>query len=145
LCAYTTLFRSGISLGTPAYMAPEQAAGDPATDHRADLYAWGVMAYELLAGRHPFAGRTSPHALVLAHLSEPPPPLPATVAPALAALVLSCLAKAPDERLSSAGAILAGLDAARDDAVRESGRAAALPTGAVVLRTLAVYAFAVAL
>src|SRR5690606_255994 len=91
------LTQVGISLGTPAYMAPEQAAGDPATGPRADLCAWGVMAYELLAGRHRFAGRTSPHAVVLAHLSEPPPPLPATVAPALADLVLSCLAKAPDE------------------------------------------------
>ena len=53
-----TLTEAGISLGTPAYMAPEQAVGD-AVDHRADLYAWGVMAYELLAGEHPFAGKTS--------------------------------------------------------------------------------------
>ena len=48
----------GMSLGTPAYMAPEQAAGDE-VDHRADIYAWGVMAYELLAARHPFANRTT--------------------------------------------------------------------------------------
>ncbi|CAA9361037.1 MAG: hypothetical protein AVDCRST_MAG40-3481, partial [uncultured Gemmatimonadaceae bacterium] len=53
------LTQVGTPLGTPAYMAPEQAAGDPATDHRADLYAWGVVAYELLAGRHPFAGKAS--------------------------------------------------------------------------------------
>ena len=49
----------GVSLGTPAYMAPEQAAGEPDVDHRADLYAWGVVAYELLAGRHPFAGKST--------------------------------------------------------------------------------------
>src|SRR5688500_15028196 len=49
-----TLTQFGTSIGTPAYMAPEQAAGDPATDHRADLYSYGCMAYELLAGRPPF-------------------------------------------------------------------------------------------
>ena len=139
------LTQAGMSLGTPAYMAPEQAMGDPATDHRADLYAWGVMAYELLAGQHPFAGRTSPQALVAAHLTEAPPALPAAVPPALATLVLHTLAKGPDERPASAAAVLAALDAARDEAVRESGRAAALPTRAVVLRTLALYALAVAL
>jgi tRNA A-37 threonylcarbamoyl transferase component Bud32/Tfp pilus assembly protein PilF len=143
------LTRAGMSLGTPAYMAPEQAMGDPATDHRADLYAWGVVAYELLAGRHPFAGRTSPHALVAAHLTEAPLPLPAAVPPALAALVRHTLAKAPEDRPASAAAVLAALDAARDEAVRESGRAAALadalPTRAVVLRALAVYAVVVAL
>jgi serine/threonine-protein kinase len=70
------LTQLGTSLGTPAYMAPEQAAADPATDHRADLYAWGVVAYELLAGRHPFAGRTSPQQLMAAHFGEVPAPLP---------------------------------------------------------------------
>ena len=54
-----TLTSMGTSLGTPAYMAPEQAAADPDTDHRADLYAFGVMAYELLAGQSPFGGRTA--------------------------------------------------------------------------------------
>jgi hypothetical protein len=102
------------------------------------------MAYELLAGRHPFADRTSPHALVAAHLTEAPPPLPAAVPPALATLVLNTLAKTPGDRPPSAAAVLGALDAARDEAVRESGRAAALPTRAVVLRTLALYALAVA-
>src|SRR5688572_27501792 len=69
------LTQAGSSLGTPAYMAPEQAAGDPATDHRADLYAWGVVAYEVLGGRHPFAGRTSPQQRLAAHMAETPPPL----------------------------------------------------------------------
>ena len=98
-----TLTQVGTSLGTPAYMAPEQAAGDAATDHRADLYAWGVVAYELLAGRHPFAGRTSPQALMAAHFAEVPAPLPAPpVPPALAALVARCLAKDPAARLPNA-------------------------------------------
>jgi serine/threonine-protein kinase len=55
----TGLTSIGIALGTPAYMAPEQAAGDPSTDARADIYALGVMAYEMLAGHAPFAGRSA--------------------------------------------------------------------------------------
>src|SRR5829696_3545153 len=65
----------GTSIGTPAYMAPEQAAGDPSTDHRADIYALGVMAYELLSGRHPFADRSTPSAMIAAHMAELPAPL----------------------------------------------------------------------
>ena len=59
----------GTSIGTPAYMAPEQAVGD-VVDARADLYAWGVVAYELLAGRHPFADRATAPALIAAHVGE---------------------------------------------------------------------------
>jgi len=137
--ALTALTQAGMSLGTPAYMAPEQAAGDPNTDHRADLYAWGVMAYELLAGRHPFADKASPQALIVAHLAETPAPLPPAVARGLAALVERCLAKQPAERPASAEAVLAALDAARDEAVRAAG----MPTRAVVARTLGLYALAV--
>jgi eukaryotic-like serine/threonine-protein kinase len=66
-----TLTQAGSSIGTPAYMAPEQAVGD-AVDHRADLYAWGVVAYELLSGAHPFAGKTGASQLIAAHLTETP-------------------------------------------------------------------------
>ena len=69
-----TLTQLGTSIGTPAYMAPEQAAGDPATDHRADIYAFGCMAYELLAGQPPFHG-LSPHKLLAAHMGETPQPV----------------------------------------------------------------------
>ena len=103
----------GMSLGTPAYMAPEQAAGDPDTDHRADLYALGVVGYELLAGAAPFAGR-SPQAVIAAHLAEKPAPIGERrkeVPPALAALVMKCLAKEPAQRPQSAEEFLAGLEA----------------------------------
>jgi eukaryotic-like serine/threonine-protein kinase len=123
----------GVAVGTPAYMAPEQAAGDPEVDERADLYALGLVAYELLTGRHPFAGR-SRQALVAAHLTEIPAPLAAgraEVPPALAALVTRLLAKRPADRPESAEAVLQALDAAvapRDAAVDERG--ASIPAAA---------------
>ena len=107
-----TLTQLGTSIGTPAYMAPEQAAGDPATDHRADLYALGCIAYELLAGAPPFANRT-PHQLFVAHMTEVPAPLAATrpdVPHLLAQLVARCLEKDPDARPQSARAVLTALD-----------------------------------
>ena len=64
----------GVALGTPAYMSPEQATADPAIDHRADIYAFGVLAYELLTGQPPFAGRT-PQNLLAAHVTEAPEPI----------------------------------------------------------------------
>ena len=66
--ASATLTQAGGTIGTPAYMAPEQAVGD-AVDHRTDLYAWGIMAYELLKGRHPFARHGTPKTLITAHLT----------------------------------------------------------------------------
>jgi serine/threonine-protein kinase len=106
-----TLTEVGTSLGTPAYMAPEQAAGD-AVDHRADLYAWGVVAYELLAGRHPFAEKSTARQLIAAHIGSAPTPLTAAradVPPGLAALVMSCLEKERDRRPPTAEAIVASL------------------------------------
>ena len=102
----------GVAIGTPAYMAPEQLAADPGLDHRADLYAWGMVAYELLGGVRPFADlsgtpllhaqmRALPEAL---HTRAPTVPMP------LAALVTRCLAKAPSERPASAAELLAVLD-----------------------------------
>jgi eukaryotic-like serine/threonine-protein kinase len=108
-----TLTQVGTSIGTPAYMAPEQAAGDPATDHRADLYALGCVAYEMLTGAAPFAGRPA-HQLFAAHLNETPASLEIArpdAPSALAALVMRCLAKDPGARPQSARAILETLDA----------------------------------
>ena len=116
----------GIAVGTPAYMAPEQAAADPATDHRADLYALGLIAYEVLAGEHPFGGR-SPQATLAAHLTETPAPLAdrrPEVPPVLERLVMRLLAKRPDERPSSAHDVVRTLDTM----TQPTGAAASGPT-----------------
>jgi serine/threonine-protein kinase len=95
-----TLTQIGMSIGTPTYMAPEQAAADPDVDRRADIYAFGVTAYEMLAGLPPFHD-LSPRKLLQAHLSQAPEPIlvrrPDTP-PALAELVMRCLAKEPADR-----------------------------------------------
>ncbi|HEX3233410.1 MAG TPA: serine/threonine-protein kinase [Gemmatimonadales bacterium] len=102
----------GVALGTPAYMAPEQAAADPLVDHRADLYAFGVVAYELLAGRPPFTGAT-PQQVLAAHVTAAPEPIATyrPVAPALAALVMRCLEKRPADRWQTAEELIPQLEA----------------------------------
>ena len=96
----STMTAAGVSLGTPQYMAPEQAAADPNTDHRADVYALGIVGYEMLAGVPPFHGR-SQHELLRAQLTEPPQPLASRrydVPVALAQLIMQSLEKSPDAR-----------------------------------------------
>jgi eukaryotic-like serine/threonine-protein kinase len=98
------LTQLGTTLGTPAYMAPEQAAADPSTDHRADIYSFGIMAYEMLTGQVPFRNKT-PQALLAAQLTATPPPIPARrtdVPAALAKLVMQCLEKEREKRPQSA-------------------------------------------
>jgi type II secretory pathway pseudopilin PulG len=110
-----TLTGFGSVVGTPAYMAPEQAAGDR-VDTRTDLYAWGVIAYEMLAGSHPFASHTTAQALLAAHISEVPAPLAERrrdLPAGLTTLVDQCLAKDPGQRPADAAAVLEQCGASR--------------------------------
>jgi serine/threonine protein kinase len=108
----TRLTSVGVALGTPAYMAPEQASGDPSIDRRADIYALGVVTYEMLAGRTPFWGRVTT-AVLAAHVVETPEPiekLRPAIPPMLASLVMQCLAKRAADRPQSAAQLIHVLD-----------------------------------
>lgn len=144
--AATGLTQAGASLGTPAYMAPEQALGDPGTDYRADIYAWGIVAWELLGGAHPFAERATIQALIAAHIAETPSSLAARrpeVPQALAALVMRCLEKNPAMRPASASELLATVESVNTsrDAVAQQpqrGRPSAMLAVAATLVAIAV-------
>jgi serine/threonine protein kinase/tetratricopeptide (TPR) repeat protein len=109
----SSLTSHGVVLGTPAYMAPEQAAADPSTDHRADLYAVGALAYEMLSGQQLFTAR-SPQAMLAAQAVEQPEPVDrrrTSTPPPLAALVMRALAKTPADRPQTADEMLRELEA----------------------------------
>lgn len=120
-----TLTTPGLSLGTPMYMAPEQALADPLTDARADIYAFGVVAYETLAGRPPFLAEAA-HRLLASHLSARPPSLDSqrtNLPPALSALVMRCLEKSPDDRWQHAADLIPELEShLTDDGRRARAR-----------------------
>ncbi|MEP6491440.1 MAG: serine/threonine-protein kinase [bacterium] len=102
----------GTSLGTPAYMAPEQVAGDPDVDHRADIYSLGCVAYEMLTRQSPFAGK-SPQQMLAAHVMEKPVALGdrrTDIPPSLIALVNRCLEKEPAARPQSASELVTQLE-----------------------------------
>ncbi|HEV7173217.1 serine/threonine-protein kinase [Pedococcus sp.] len=99
--------RAGEMLGTPDYISPEQAMGEPATG-ASDLYALGVVAHEMLSGRKPF-DKGTPVATALSHVNEPPPPLPDGIPEDLASLVNDCLQKNPADRPENARAVAARL------------------------------------
>ena len=122
----SSLTSGGIALGTPAYMSPEQASGDPATDHRTDIYAIGAMAYQMLSGEQVFTAR-SPQAMFAAHAVQRPEPI-GSRCPALpsqlAELIMRSLEKRPDDRPQTAREMLAGINAmaAPTDATIFSGK-----------------------
>jgi Tol biopolymer transport system component len=107
-----TITTAGVALGTPAYMAPEQAVADPHLDHRVDIYAVGVLGYELLTGRAPFSVGT-PQEMLVAHVTQEPEPLEQHregISPALIGVIMKCLAKRPADRWQTADELLAQLE-----------------------------------
>ncbi|MBY0489323.1 MAG: protein kinase [Gemmatimonadaceae bacterium] len=128
----SALTATGLAMGTPAYMAPEQAMGEATVDHRADLYAFGVMAYELLAGQAPFSGSTAQQ-IIAAHLTRTPEPLDhvrSAVPPALAQLIAACLAKSPADRVQHADDIVRALDTNASAASGSGSRTATVVSAA---------------
>ena len=146
---------SGVTIGTPAYMSPEQAVADPAIDHRADIYSFGILAYEMLTGSTPFTGRTT-QALLAAHAIEAPDPIQKrrpNVPPWLAEIVMRCLEKRPADRPQSAGE-LSQLLHQSDESTRSGPMAraqaparsrrrlvAAIAATVVILTAIAAYGF----
>jgi len=110
------LTETGLSLGTPAYMSPEQVAGDKAIDARSDIYSLACVLYEMLAGDPPFVAYT-PRAVLAKHVTDPAPPI-TTVRPGVSSPVAHAIAKAlckaPSDRFDSAAAFV---EALRADAV----------------------------
>lgn len=100
--------RAGLVFGTPRYMAPEQAAGEP-TDHRADLYALGILIYAMLRGVPPFTAEEIRDVLRMQRY-DAPPPLPPSVSPGVAGLVMTLLAKDPEERVQNAESVIEYID-----------------------------------
>jgi eukaryotic-like serine/threonine-protein kinase len=110
--------QTGALMGTPTYMAPEQARAARAIDHRADLYSLGCILYEMLVGEPPFVaiGAGELIALHMFETPEPPRARVAAISPRLEQVVLRLLAKEPDERFHTAAALVAALDERRESA-----------------------------
>ncbi len=134
------LTSTGFTMGTPAYVAPEQAVIGKAVDHRADLYALGVMMFEMLTGALPFAGE--PMEVVLAKATREAPPV-VGAPPALARIVAQLLARDPDARFASAAAVDAALARASLAASPAVGAARTAASGATRRWPMAAFAAAV--
>ncbi|HEY1952446.1 MAG TPA: protein kinase, partial [Gemmatimonadaceae bacterium] len=108
----SSLTSAGVTLGTPTYMSPEQASADPMADHRSDIYALGIVGYEVLAGQPPFTGTTHQQVLVK-HVAEEPVPITQqrrSLPLALANVVMRCLQKNPADRFQTAKELREGFE-----------------------------------
>jgi serine/threonine protein kinase len=124
----SSLTATGMFVGTPAYLAPEQVSGDP-SDHRADIYALGVMGYEIIAGKTPFDAPT-PTAILMKRLAGPPEPLTKIrkdTPTDLAAVIDACMAADPEQRFQTAADIAAALGG-------DMKRTPTLPGGRIIRR-----------
>jgi serine/threonine-protein kinase len=119
----TRLTATGIAIGTPTYMSPEQAAGERAIDGRSDLYSLGILGYQMLSGEPPFVANSTP-AILVKHVSERPVPIEqrrSDVPADLARVIMQLLEKDPANRFPSAGSVVVALDTGRMPAFASSG------------------------
>ncbi len=143
----TRMTQTGMSLGTPQYMAPEQAMGDKAVDLRADVYALAAVTYEMLAGEPPFSGPT-PQAIVAKVMTSDPVPLcelRKTIPLHVEAAVLTGLQKLPADRFATAGDFRAALTDPRSDAAVRAAAPTPPATGSLTRRKWLLPAGALAL
>ncbi|MEO7042614.1 MAG: serine/threonine-protein kinase [Gemmatimonadaceae bacterium] len=108
----TRLTTTGLAIGTPAYMSPEQCAGDRSVDGRSDIYSLGIVGYQMLSGDLPFVASNTP-GMFVKHLTEQPRPISERVAGVpedLAAIIMRCMAKEPSERFPTASAMVDALN-----------------------------------
>jgi len=109
------LTATGIAIGTPTYMSPEQAAGERTIDGRSDLYSLGILGYQMLTGEPPFIANSTP-AILVKHISERPTPVEqrrSDVPPDLASVIMTLLEKDPANRFPNANAVVLALDTGR--------------------------------
>jgi serine/threonine-protein kinase len=132
------LTATGIAIGTPTYMSPEQAAGERTIDGRSDLYSLGVLGYQMLTGEPPFVANSTP-AILVKHISEMPTPVDqrrSDVPPDLARVIMTLLEKDPVNRFPSAAAVVVALDTGRmpERTAQQTARAAAAVAPALIGR-----------
>ena len=135
------LTKTGLAVGTPQYMAPEQAGGERGVDGRADVYAVGAVLYEMLAGEPPFTGPTS-RAVVMRSMTEAPRPITATragLSPTVEGVVLKALAKSPADRYAGADTMVQAIDRALDG-VRSGASAVATGAGPTAVQVWGLFA-----
>jgi serine/threonine-protein kinase len=121
------LTATGMAIGTPAYMSPEQAAGEREIDGRSDLYSLGILGYQMLTGEPPFVASSTP-AMLVKHISERPIPVEqrrADVPQDLARTVMTLLEKEPANRFSSAAMLVNALDTRTSPTIERQGSAGA--------------------